>query len=203
MSGGGDPPAASAPADALGVRPACAYDLPAINAIYNHYVLGSTATYQQEPEALANRERWFAAHGGQHPVLVVENAGEVVGWGSLSPFHPRAAFLHTVEDSLYVHHAHHRRGIGRLLLSALIARARAAGHRSIIAAVSGDQLASLRLHLSCGFREAGRLREAGYKFARWLDVVYLQLALAGAAADAPAPPGPRGPSDHGGHGGHG
>ncbi len=176
-AGGGDD---GGPRAEVVVRPATRGDLADINAIYNHYVLDSTATYQNEPDSLEERERWFASHGPAHPVLVADSDGEVVGWGSLSRFHPRAAYLHTVEDTVYVHHLQRARGIGRRLLSALIARAERAGHHSIIALVSADQQASLRLHAGCGFREAGRLREVGWKFARWLDVAYLQLALGNA-----------------------
>jgi L-amino acid N-acyltransferase YncA len=176
--GGGAGADGDAPPGAVEVRPATRADLADINAIYNHYVLDSTATYQNEPDSLEERERWFASHDPLHPVLVAQCDGELVGWGALSRFHPRAAFLHTVEDSIYVHHLQRRRGIGHRLLAQLIVLAHGAGHRSIIAAVSGDQEASLRLHAGCGFSEAGRLREVGFKFARWLDVVYLQLLLA-------------------------
>lgn len=173
----------------MALRPATRADLAAINAIYNYYVLDSTATYQNEPDSLEERERWFAGHGPEHPVLVALCDGEVVGWGALSRFHPRAAYLHTVEDSVYVHHLQRGRGIGRLLLGALVARARSAGHHAIIALVSADQEASLRLHAGCGFREAGRLREVGRKFAHWLDVVYLQLLLDPAPEAGPGPAG--------------
>jgi phosphinothricin acetyltransferase len=162
------------PAPAAVLRAARRADLGDINAIYNHYVLDSTATYQNEPDSLEDRERWFHAHGPQHPVLVVEVAGEVVAWGALSRFHTRGAFAHTVEDSIYVHPDFHRQGIGRQVLSELIRLAEAAGHHCIIAAISGDQEPSLHLHARLGFSEAGRLREAGWKFNRWLDVVYLQ-----------------------------
>jgi phosphinothricin acetyltransferase len=178
-----------APLGEVELRPARRSDLEDINAIYNHYVLDSTATYQNEPDSLEERERWFAGHGPRHPVLVACSDGELLGWGALSRFHPRAAYLHTVEDSIYVHHLHRGRGLGHRLLSELIAGGRAAGHRSIIAAVSADQEPSLRLHARCGFREAGRLHEVGYKFTRWLDVVYLQLALAPGAQPGPAAQG--------------
>jgi phosphinothricin acetyltransferase len=160
-----------------GIRVAVPADLAAINAIYNHYVLHSTATYQTEPETLADRERWFAAHGPAHPVTVAEVDGQVVGWGSLSRFHPRAAFDRTVEDSIYIHHQHHGHGLGRALLADLVTRARAGSHRVIVAAISADQEPSLRLHARAGFVETGRLREVGFKFGRWLDVAYLQLVL--------------------------
>ena len=159
------------------LRPALAADLAAINAIYNHYVLQSTATYQTVPSTAEERTAWFAAHGPAHPVIVAEIDGHVVGWGSLSPFHARAAFARTVENSVYVHQDFQRRGIGKALLTELIARGRALGHHAIIAAISADQEASLALHRIFGFSENGRLHEVGFKFGRWLDVAYLQLAL--------------------------
>ena len=85
------------------VRPASEADLAAINDIYNHYVLHSTSTYQEEPETMEGRRRWFAQHGTAHPVIVAELNGEVVGWGSLSAYHPRSAYRRTVENSVYVH----------------------------------------------------------------------------------------------------
>lgn len=159
------------------LRLATSEDLAAINAIYNHYVLHSTATYQTEPSSESERAAWFAAHGARHPVTVAELDGRVVGWGSLSSFHPRAAFARTVEDSVYIHRDYHRRGVGRALLEDLLARARALQHHAVIAAISADQEPSIALHQTFGFIESGRLREVGHKFGRWLDVVYLQLAL--------------------------
>ena len=94
-----------------GIRPATESDLVAINDIYNHYVLHSTCTYQEEPEPLAARQQWFRSHGGKHPVIVAEAGGRVVGWGSLSTYHSRCAYRHTVENSVYVHHQFHGRGV--------------------------------------------------------------------------------------------
>src|SRR5579863_3448608 len=92
------------------VRSAKEGDLIAINDIYNHYVLHSTCTYQEEPERIEHRREWFGRHGEKHPVIIAEDGGRVVGWGSLSAFHARSAYRWTVEDSVYVHHEHHRRG---------------------------------------------------------------------------------------------
>src|SRR5690348_15531780 len=103
------------------LRAATAADLGAINNIYNYYVLHSTCTYQEEPETLEGRREWFERHGDRHPVIVAEAGGQVLGWGSLSAYHARSAYRHTVENSVYVHHQHHRRGIGSLLLRELIA----------------------------------------------------------------------------------
>ena len=159
------------------IRAATKADLPAINDIYNHYVLHSTATYQEEPESLDGRQAWFDRHGPAHPVTVAELDGVVVGWASLSPFHPRSAYRRTVENSVYLHPAHHRRGIGRALMLDLIARSKAAGHHTMIAGIDAEQSASLALHAALGFAHVARLNQVGYKFGRWLDVVYMQLML--------------------------
>jgi L-amino acid N-acyltransferase len=159
------------------LRAAMIGDLAIINAIYTHSVLHSTSTYQTEPSTDAERTAWFKAHGPQHPVIVAEIDGRVVGWGSLSPFHARAAFNRTVEESVYIHHDFHRRGIGKAILADLLARAKTLGHHRVIAAISGDQEPSLVLHESMGFTERGRLTEVGFKFGRWLDLVYLEHRL--------------------------
>ncbi len=159
------------------IRPATVRDLDAVNAIYNHYVLNSTTTYQTEPETAEDRRAWFAAHGPAHPVTVAESGGEVLGWGSLSPFHPRAAYHRTVENSVYVRHDALRQGIGRALLVDLIERASELGHHTIIAGIDTEQAGSIAIHARFGFVEVARLREVGFKFGRWLDVVYLQRML--------------------------
>ena len=161
----------------LRIRAATKEDLGAINAIYNHYVTQSTCTYQTEPETAEARAKWFAEHGGEHPVIVAVEGSEIVGWASLSPVHSRCAYRHTVEDSIYVRHDARGRGIGSRLLSTLIERARFLGHHTMVAHISADQEASVTLHRRHGFAEAGRLREVGLKFDRWLDVVYMQLML--------------------------
>ena len=159
------------------IRAATEADLAAINDIYNYYVGTSTCTYQTEPSTDEERRSWFAAHGPEHPVIVAELDGEVVGWGSLSKFHSRAAFRRTVEDSVYIRHDRQRRGLGGALLAELLVRGRAAGHHSIIAAIDADQAGSVVLHAQHGFTPAGRLREVGNKFGRWLDLVYLERLL--------------------------
>lgn len=160
------------------IRTARADDLPAILGIYNHYVAHSTCTYQTQPDTLAARSAWFDTHDADHPVTVATEAGAVVGWGALQPFRPQQAYARTVENSVYVDHQHHRRGIGSGLLADLIERARSLGHHVVVALISADQKPSVRLHARAGFSEAGRLREVGSKFGRWLDVLSYQLLLA-------------------------
>jgi phosphinothricin acetyltransferase len=165
------------PTSGLVLRDATAADVPAVSALYNHYVLTSTSTYRIEPETESERGAWLAAHGGRYPVVVAEIGGRLVGWAALSPYKERAAYAPTVENSVYVDEAFQRRGIGRALLEHLIERARGLGYHSIVAGVSADQTASLALHESCGFTRVACLREVGRKFGLWLDVIYLQRML--------------------------
>jgi phosphinothricin acetyltransferase len=159
------------------VRPATPADLPAVDAIYNHYVTTSTCTFQTIPGTLDERLAWFQAHDAAHPVTVALFEAEIVGWGSLSVYNPRQAYTRTVEDSVYVRHDHHRRGVGRALLADLLDRARALGHHTVIAGIAGSEAASVALHESFGFVEKGRLAELGYKLGRWVDVLYLQKMI--------------------------
>ena len=165
--------------ESIGVqlRPAEESDLGTINYIYNYYVLQSTCTYQEQPELLSDRYQWFHNHGDKYPVTVAEQNKQVVGWSSLSPYHPRTAYRHTVENSIYVHQDWHRRGIGSLLLQDLIRKAQALGHHAIIAAIDSDQTHSIKLHAKHNFQQVGRLQHVGLKFGRWLDVIYMELLL--------------------------
>jgi phosphinothricin acetyltransferase len=165
------------PSASILLRPAARSDLTAVNDIYNHYVFHSTCTYQEEPEPIVTRRKWFDHHGAEHPVVVAEVEGEVIGWGSLSAYHARSAYRRTVENSVYVHHQQHRRGIGSLLLKDLIVRARALGHHAIIAGIDADQAASIVLHERFRFQKVGHFRQVGFKFGRWLDVIYMELVL--------------------------
>lgn len=159
------------------IRLATAADLAAINEIYNHYVLHSTTTYQLEPESIEDRQKWFASRGPRHPVIVAERQNQIVGWGSLSRYHARAAYAHTVENSVYVHHEHQRTGVGSAILADLIGRASILGHHTIIAGIDADQAGSIALHARFGFVHVGHMKEVGNKFGMWLDVVYMQRML--------------------------
>ncbi len=159
------------------IRTATEADLAAINDIYNHYVLNSTCTYQEEPDSLHARSKWFAHHGDPHPVIVATLDGQVIGWGSLSPYHPRSAYRHTVENSIYIHYQRLRLGIGTLLLRELINRAIELGHRAIVAGIDAEQPGSIALHARFGFEHVGHFKQVGFKFGRWLDVIYMELII--------------------------
>lgn len=159
------------------VRSATVEDAPAILEIYNHEVLTSTVTFDLVPRTLAEQEAWITDRSGAHVVLVVEDGGEVVGFGALSQYRERAGYATTVEDSVYVHQDHRGQGVGRILLAELVDRATAHGFHALMAKVVGDHQASINLHAAAGFEVVGHEREVGRKFGRWLDVVLLERLL--------------------------
>jgi len=163
--------------DQIDIRLAQIEGAGAINDIYNHYVLTSTCTFHLEPVSTQERLEWLAGHNDRYPVIVAVCKGQIVGWASLSPFRPRPAYAGTVESSVYVHHLHQRKGIGRLLMLDLISRAKALGYHSIIAGAEATQYGSIRLHEELGFEHVAQFKQVGFKFDTWLDTVFLQLML--------------------------
>jgi L-amino acid N-acyltransferase YncA len=161
------------------VRLAERRDAEAIRAIYNVEVAESTVTFDLVPRTLDEQVEWIDEHSGAHPAVVAvdEAAGEVVGFGSLSPFHPRPAYRPTVEDSVYVRRDRRGHGVGRLLLDELLRLASDHGFHSVVARIVGGHEASIALHETCGFALLGTQREVGRKFGRWLDVVEMQKML--------------------------
>lgn len=160
------------------IRLAEVADIPAISSIYNHAVLHTTATYDYDPEPLECRVAWFEEHRSLNlPMFVAEHEGAVVGWSSLSPYHRRPGFRHTVENSIYIAQPHQGRGLGKALLIPLIRTAEQLRLRSIIAAIDAANDISVRLHAKQGFVEVGRFPEVGFKFGRWLDVLYMQRQI--------------------------
>lgn len=163
--------------DPATIRLATVDDLPAINDIYNHYVQHSTCTFQLEPETAEGRHAWFAGHGARHPVTVAEDAGQVIGWGTLSKFRERAGYDNTVEASVYIRPDCLGRGLGKIMLVDLIERARQLGFHTLIGGACTEIEASIRLQEALGFKQVAHLHQVGQKFGRWLDVVYMQLML--------------------------
>jgi L-amino acid N-acyltransferase len=159
------------------VRTALPTDVRAINAIYNHFVRTSTCTWHLTEETDEGRLAWLRGRTPAHPVLVVEIDCKVVGWGSLSTYNTRQGWSTTVEDSIFIDHARHGQGLGKLMLGELLRRAEALGHESVIARISGEQATSRRLHASMGFIEAGLLKSVGRKFGQKLDCVYMLRTL--------------------------
>jgi phosphinothricin acetyltransferase len=164
---------------AFSVRPATTTDLKPILEIYNEAVANTTASYDYEPRTLEHRRAWFDDHVQNNYAVFVatDGDGNVVGWSALSRFHDRMGYRFTAEDSVYVAAEMRGQGIGKLLLSALIEAARKRSLHAILAAIDAQNAASIRLHASFGFAEVARLKEVGFKFGRWLDVVYMERLL--------------------------
>lgn len=182
MSGlSGAATAVRGPASAV-VRPADTADLAAIQAIYAHHVGTGTGTFEEAaPDEVDMAARRDAILARGLPYLVADSGDAVVGFAYAAQFRPRSAYRFTVEDSIYVHPDAVGSCVGRALLGQLIARCEALGYRQMVAVI-GDSAnhRSIRLHQRAGFVEAGRLLSAGFKFGRWLDVVFMQRGLDGA-----------------------
>ena len=160
-------------------------DAAAIAAIYAHHVVHGTASYDTEPPTTADTlAKIRRICGANWPFIVAEQDGRVVGYAYATQFRDRAAYAWTCENSIYVHQEWQGQGIGKALLEHLCEMAQQFGFRQMIGVIGGAEEASVRLHASCGFREVGRLRAAGWKHGRWLDNVYMQRAL-GAGSSGP------------------
>ena len=159
------------------IRPARAAHNAQIAAIWNHEAIATTATTDTEPRSADAQRAWLAAHGETYPALVAAVGDEVVGFGALAPYRPKPSYARTVEDSVYVKDGWRGKGVGGLILDALVERARACGHHSMIARIIADNDGSLRLHERRGFVQVGHEQEVAFKLGRWLDVLTLQRML--------------------------
>ena len=160
------------------MREATEADLEGLAAIYNEVIASSTAVFSYLPVSVDERRRWWQARTAQgYPVLVAHDEHGVAGFGTFGDFRPWPGYRCTVAHTLHVRADARGRGLGTQMLQALVQRARALGKHVMVAGVDAGNAASIRLHERCGFAQAGRLREVGYKFDRWLDLVFLQRAL--------------------------
>src|SRR5712692_4523075 len=172
----------------LEIRPATAADLPFVTRIYEHAVRYGTTTFELIPPDLAEMTRRFEALiDGGFPYLVAVLDGGVAGYAYAGPYRPRPAYRFTVENSVYLEPAIHRRGIGLQLMQRLIAECEAHGHRQMIAVIGDSANAgSIGVHTKCGFQTIGTHPDVGFKFGRWLDTVMMQRALGEGADTLPA-----------------
>ena len=179
-------------ADASGlvaVRDALETDIPAIQAIYAHHVRHGLASFEEVPPDSAEMLRRFQAlTQGGFPYLAAMLAGELAGYAYAGQYRPRPAYRYSVENSVYVRDGLSGKGIGRALLSALLARCTDLGFRQMIAVIGDSGNAgSIGLHRALGFESVGTIRSVGFKHGRWVDSVLMQRALG--AGDATLPPG--------------
>ena len=172
----------------LEIRNATAADLPFITDIYEHAVRYGTATFELIPPDLAEmRQRFDVLMEGGFPYFVAALDGHVVGYAYAGAYRPRPAYRFTVENSVYLQPAIHRRGVGLQLLQRLITESEARGYRQMIAVIGDSANAgSIGVHARCGFQMIGTHPNVGFKFGRWLDTVMMQLALGDGATTLPA-----------------
>src|SRR6266700_224940 len=170
------------------IRPATAADLPFVTEIYEHAVRYGTATFELiAPDLAEMTRRCGVLMDGGFPYLVATLEGRVVGYAYAGAYRPRPAYRFTVENSVYLQPAIHRRGIGLQLLQRLIAESEARGYRQMIAVIGDSANAgSIGVHTKCGFQMIGTHPSVGLKFGRWLDTVMMQRALGDGAANVPA-----------------
>jgi L-amino acid N-acyltransferase YncA len=164
--------------DAPEIRDAKDEDLPGLVAIYNEVVATSTAIYSSVPVTVEERRSWWQARSAAgYPVLVACDAAGVAGFATFGDFRAWPGYRFTVEHSVHVRADGRGRGLGTLLVQALFPRAATLGKHMMIAGVDAANGASIRFHERLGFQKSGHLHEVGYKFDRWLDLVFLQRRL--------------------------
>jgi L-amino acid N-acyltransferase len=160
------------------IRPAGTDDLQAMLAIYNHAIINTTAVYDYQPRTSDAQRQWFETKQAQRlPVFVAVDNATIIGFGSFGPFRPWPAYQFTVENSLYVDSAFQRKGAGTALLASLVTAAQTAGYHTMVAGIDAANEASLALHRKAGFEPVAHFREVGWKFERWLDLVFMERML--------------------------
>lgn len=153
-------------------------DIPEVLAIYNDIILTSKAVYRYDIQTLEEKVQWFKERqAAGNPLLVFEDNGMVAGFATYSQFRPYPGYQYTMEHSVYVHKEHYQKGIATKLMYKLIAIAEEQGVKTLIAGIDGENIASMRAHEKLGFEYAGTIKNAGYKFDEWLDLVFYQLQL--------------------------
>ena len=162
----------------LTIRDATDDDLPGILEIHNDAVLNGTAIWSTRPVDIENRRAVLADRREKiYPFLVADQDGAVAGYATFGDFRPHDGYFRTAEHSVYVHPAFQRRGIASQLMPPLIAAARECGKHVLVGGVDGTNTASIKLHERFGFVETGRLPAVGFKFGRYLDLVFMQKIL--------------------------
>jgi phosphinothricin acetyltransferase len=162
----------------IDIREAREDDLPGLLAIYNEVIATSTAIYRDEPATLADRRDWWKARvAANQPVLVAIDEQGVAGFSAFGDFRAWPGYRYTVEHSVHVRRDRRGQGLGRALMEPLIARGQALGKHVMIAGVDADNHGSIRFHERLGFEQVAHFRQVGFKFGRWLDLVFLQRIL--------------------------
>lgn len=160
------------------IREAIKEDLPQILDIYNDVILHTTAVYNYDPHTLEMRTEWFEMKQQQgFPVFVAEDRNTIVGFSSFGTFRAWQAYKYTVENSVYVKSDCRGKGISKMLMKPLIEAAKKLELHAMVAGIDAANEVSLALHKQFGFVEVAHFKEVGYKFNRWLDLVFMELLL--------------------------
>jgi L-amino acid N-acyltransferase len=158
-------------------------DLPEILAVYNEVIRNSTAVYTDVEMTEERGAAWFDAKlAGGFPFIVARDASGIAGFGTFGEFRAPLCYRHSVEHSVHIRVDRRGQGVGRALVIELLARAAAMRKHIMIAGIDADNAVSIGLHLSLGFRNVGHFHEVGFKFGRWLDLVFLQCIIPATAA---------------------
>ncbi len=152
----------------------------AILEIFNEAIVNSTALYDYRERSIESMAAWFAAkHSGNFPVIGLEDDhGKLLGFASYGTFRAWPAYKYSVEHSIYIHSQHRGQGLGKILLDGIIVKAEQRQVHTLIGGIDAANMASIALHTKAGFVEAGVIKQAAYKFDRWLDLAFYQLILA-------------------------
>jgi phosphinothricin acetyltransferase len=159
------------------VRAATTADAEAICRIYNQGIEDRVATLETELRTPQERAAWLAAKGPRHPVIVAEDDGHIIGWGSLNPFNPREAYRHVVDFSIYVERASRGRGVGKIMLARLIELAREHGYHKMVLSAFPSNSGGMALYERMGFRTVGVYKEQGMLDGRWVDTLIMEKLL--------------------------
>ena len=172
----------------MDIRDAAPDDLPAVTAIYAHHVLHGTGTFEEEPPDEAEMARRIAAvqDNGWPWLVATDEDGAILGYAYLTQLRPRSAYRFAAEDSVYVRNDIRGQGVGKALVAALLRRGEECRFRQVFAVIGdSENVGSIGLHASLGFRQIGVMRAAGAKFGRWVDVVTMQRAIGRGDRDPP------------------
>jgi phosphinothricin acetyltransferase len=159
------------------VRPAGDADASAICEIYNQGIEDRLATLETELRTPDERRQWLKSRGPRHPVIVAEDAGRVVAWGSLNPFNPREAYRHVADLSIYVERGHRGKGVGRVVVARVVDLARELGYHKLVLSAFPFNAAGMALYERLGFRTVGIYKEQGLLDGRWVDTIVMEKLL--------------------------
>jgi phosphinothricin acetyltransferase len=162
------------------IRNATEEDLSRILEIYNHAILNTTAIYDYKPHTIDDRKNWYEdKKKAGCPLIVFEEDNEVVGFATFGSFRPFPAYKYSIEHSLYVHKDYRNKGIATSLMKELIKISNEMEYAIMVAGIDSQNTTSISLHETLGFKYCGTIKKAGYKFGKWLDVMFYQLDLIG------------------------